>query len=83
MNSIIGKTKHSWNIISHIVVNGVKMYDRGKIVNHFGDFYSKLGSNLAKGIQKGTYSIDHYICKIPRIMKSLITSSTNFKEINI
>ena len=83
MNSIIGKTKHSGNIILHLMVNGVKIYDRDKIANHFGDFYLKLGSNLAKGIQKGTYSIDHYISKIPRITKNLITSSTNFKEINI
>ena len=77
----MGTDEHSGNIISHITVNGVKIYDRDKIANHFRDFYSKLGSNLAKGIQKGTHSIDHYISKIPRIMKSLVTWSTNFKEI--
>ena len=81
MNSITGKTKHSGRIILYIMVNGVKIFNRDKIANHFRDFYLKLGSYLAKNIQQGTHSIDHYILKIPRITKILVTSSTNFKEI--
>ena len=81
MNSITEKTKHSGSIILYIMMNGVKIFNRDKIANHFRDFYSKLGSNLAKNIQQGMHSIDHYILKIPRIIKSLVTSSTNFKEI--
>ena len=81
INRIIGKTKHSGSIISHIMVSRMKVYNREQIANTFGEFYSKSGANLTKNIQQGSLVIDHYILHIPRATNSLVVSGMNFKEI--
>ena len=81
MNRINGKTKHSGSIISYITVSGVEVYNKEQIANTFGEFYSKLGANLAKNIQQGSHAIDRYISQVPRATNSLVVSGMNFKEI--
>ena len=50
INSVIKNTKHSGSIIPYITVDGVKITEPQSIAVHFGQFYSTLGSNLAKNI---------------------------------
>ena len=50
INKVIGKMKHRGSIISYITIDGLKTYNPKCIANEFGQFYSKLGENLASKI---------------------------------
>ena len=76
INNIIGKNKHGESIISYIIVDGIRKYDPCEIANEFGSFYSQLGLKLAKQIQPGSKTIDHYISKIPRTISLALHSMT-------
>ena len=76
INNIIGKNKHGESIISYIIVDGIWKYDPCEIANEFGSFHSQLGLKLAKQIQPGSKTIDHYISKIPRIISLALHSMT-------
>ena len=53
INEILKKQKNKGSIITHININGVKIYDSHKIANEFGKFYSTIGLNLATKIKGG------------------------------
>ena len=52
------------------------------IANCFGDFYARLGSNLANNISLSTTSIDDYISKIPRQLNSIVLRHTTVHEVD-
>ena len=60
INETIKKVKHRGSIIPHIMVNGIKVMKPKEIAKNFGEFYSQLGSELAKKIVPGTTSIMDY-----------------------
>ena len=75
IKNIIGKNKHGGSIIPYIIMDGIWKYDPCEIANEFGSFYSQLGLKLAKQIQPGSKTIDHYISKIPKSINSLALHS--------
>ena len=52
------------------------------IANSFGDFYARLGSNLANNISSSTTSIEEYILRIPRQLNSIVLRPTSVHEID-
>ena len=81
MNSIIGKNKHTGCSVSHITVDGVKIFSKKLIAEEFTKFYSKLGESLAAKITPSTESLENYLSLIPRIVNSLVLVETNTVEI--
>ena len=63
-------------------MDGIKHTKRKKIANKFGEFYSQLGSNLAKSIFPGTTCIDQYVNNIPRHVDSMLIKPTTVHEID-
>ena len=63
INAIIRKYKHTGSVISYITIEGARTYNSYKIANAFGNFYSTLGSTLAKQINQGVNTIDYYLKK--------------------
>ena len=63
-------------------MNGIKQTNPDRIANSFGEFYSTLGSSLAKEIVPGTTSIDQYLDKIPRQLNSMRIKITMPLEID-
>ena len=81
MNSITGKNKHAGCSISHITVDGVKIFNKKLIVEEFTKCYSKLGESLAAKITPSTESLENYLSLIPRIVNSLLLVETKTVEI--
>ena len=79
---MITKVKHKGSIIPFITVDGIKYNKPKTIANKFGEFYSQLGSTLAKSIVPGMTSIEHYIENIPRQTDSTVISPTSVQEID-
>ena len=82
INSTITKIKHKGSIIPYITVDGIKKTRPKDIANSFGDFYARLGSNLANNISSSTTSIDEYIWRIPRQLNSIVLRPTSVHEID-
>ena len=82
INNTITKIKHKGSIIPLITVDGIKHTKPKTIANKFGEFYSQLGSNLAKSIFPSTTCIDQYINNIPRHVDSMVIKPTTVCEIN-
>ena len=81
MNSIIGKNKYKGCSISHLTVEGVKIFNRKMIAEEFAKFYSNLGESLAMKISPGAEPAENYLSLIPRIVNSLVLGATNASEI--
>ena len=81
INMTINKTKNSGSIISHISVNGLKLYSLRAIANEFGHYYSNMGLNLASKITPSVVTIDNYLAKIPCTVNSMYMNLTNHTEI--
>ena len=81
MNSVIGKNKNKGCSISHLTVDGVKIFNNKMIAEEFAKFYSNLGESLAPKITPGFKPAEHYLSLIPRIVNSLVFSGTNATEI--
>ena len=81
INNITGINKHGGSIIPYITVDGIWKYDPCEIANEFGSFYSQLGLKLAKQIQPGNKTINHYRSKIPKTINSLALHSMTPTEI--
>ena len=81
INLTINKTKNSCSIISHISVNGLKLYSSTAIANEFGHYYSNMGLNLASKITPSVVTIDNYLAKIPCTVDSMYMNLTNYTEI--
>ena len=81
INMTINKTKNSGSIISHISVNGLKLYSSTAIANEFGHYYSDMGTNLASKITPSVITIDNYLAKIPCTVDSMFMNLTNCTEI--
>ena len=64
IDNTITKVKHKGSIIPFITMDGIKHTKPKTIANKFGEFYSQLGSNLAKSIFPGTTCIDQYVNNI-------------------
>ena len=82
INSTITKVKHKGSIIPYITVDGIKKTRPVDIANSFGDFYARLGPNLANNIASSTTSIDEYISRIPRQLNSIVLRATTVQEID-
>ena len=82
INSTIIKIKHKGSIIPYITVDGIKKTRPMDIANSFGDFYARLGSNLANNISSSTTSIEEYISRIPRQLNSIVLCPTTVHEID-
>ena len=82
INSTITKIKHKGSIIPYITVDGIKKTRPMDIANSFGDFYARLGSNLANNISSSTTSIEEYISRIPRQLNSIVLHPTTVHEID-
>ena len=80
INEILQKHKHKDSIITQISINGVKTYNPHRIVNAFGNFYSTLGSNLAKQIKGGVNNIHEYLSRIPHSVNSMVMKPTTQYE---
>ena len=81
MNSVIGKNKNKGCSISHLTVEGVKIFNKKMIAEEFAKFYSNLGESLASKITPGFKPAEHYSSLMPRIVNSLDFSETNATEI--
>ena len=75
INQTITKVKHKGSIIPFITVEGIKYNKPKTIADKFGEFYSQLGSNLAK-------CIDQYMKNIPRQIDSIVIRPTSVQEID-
>ena len=82
INNTITKVKHKGSIIPFIMVDGIKHTKSKTIANKFGEFYSQLGSNLAKSIFPGTTCIDQYVNNIPRHVDSMVIKPGTVYEID-
>ena len=82
INQTITKVKHKGSIIPSITVDGIKYNKPKTIANKFGEFYSQLGSTLAKSIVPGMTSIDQYMKNIPRQINSIVIRPTSVQEID-
>ena len=80
MNGIINKTKHKECSISHITVDGVKIYSKKIIADEFAKFYAKLGESLAEKINQSMVTSADYISQIPKMVNSLVFTETNPTE---
>ena len=81
MNSVIGKNKNRGCSISHLTIDGFKIFNNKMIAEEFAKFYSNLGESLASKITPGIKPADHYLSLIPKIVNSLVFSETNVTEI--
>ena len=81
MNSVIGKNKNRGCSISHLTIDGFKIFNNKMIAEEFAKFYSNLGESLASKITPGIKPADHYLSLIPKIVNSLVLSETNVTEI--
>ena len=81
MNGIINKTKHKGCSISHITVDGVKIYSKKIIADEFAKFYVKLKELLAEKINQSMVTSADYISQIPKMVNSLVFAETNPTEI--
>ena len=81
MNSTIGKNKNKGCSISHLTVEGVKIFNKKMIAEEFAKFYSNLGESLPSKITPGFKPAENYLWLIPRIVNSLVFSETNATEI--
>ena len=81
INETIKKTKHRGSIIPFITVDGIKLLKAKEIANSFGEFYSTLGSKLARKILPSTMTIESYISRIPNQLLSLALNGTTVPEI--
>ena len=81
INKVISKKGRSGSIIPYITVDGIKITDPDGIANNFREFYSSLGSNLAKKIPGGHSSIKDYLRKIPRNVNSMMLTPTTQQEV--
>ena len=77
INQMITKVKHKGSIIPFITVDGIKYNKPKTIADKFGEFYSQLGSTLAKYIVPGTTSIEQYMENIPRQTDSIVIRPTS------
>ena len=59
----------------------MKTYNPYRIVNAFGNFYSTLGSNLAKQIKGGVNNIQEYLSRIPCNVNSMVMKPTTQYEV--
>ena len=53
LNRVIGKSKNAGISISHLTVDGIKVFDKKAIANKFGRFYANMGKDLAGKISPG------------------------------
>ena len=58
--------------MTQVSINGVKTYNPYRIANAFGNFYSTLGSNLAKQIKGGVNNRQDYLSRIPCNVNSMV-----------
>ena len=54
MNSVIGKNKNRGCSISHLTIDGFKIFNNKMIAEEFAKFYSNLGESLASKITPGS-----------------------------
>ena len=81
INDIIHKTNDKSCIIDCIKVNNIELYDKKKISNAFGEYFSKLGENFANKIKKPKNSINTYLNVISRNLNSIYITPTTITEI--
>ena len=75
MNSVIGKNKNRGCSISHLTIDGFKIFNNKMIAEEFAKFYSNLGESLASKITPGIKPADYYLSLIPKIVNSLVFST--------
>ena len=61
LNSLIGKLNNKHEVAGLFKLDGTLTNDRKAISNGFCDFFSNVGSNLAKNIPKFRYDFNHYL----------------------
>ena len=81
LNRVIGKSKNTGLSISHLTVNGIKIFDKRAIANEFGRFYANMGKDLAGKISTGNIENQDYLMKIERNPKSILLNYTTQEEI--
>ena len=81
INDIIHKTHDKSCIIDCIKVNNIEIYDKQRISNAFGEYFSSLGENFANKIKKPINNINTYLNVINRNPNSIFISPTNKVEI--
>ena len=81
INETIKKSKHRGSIIPFITVNGIRLNKAKEIANSFREFYSTLGTKLARRILPGTTTIENYISRIPNQLSSLTLNGTTVPKI--
>ena len=81
INTKVSKTKHSGSVISHIMVDSIKIFYTKQIADQFSKFYSNLGSDLASNIRPGNRSIANYISAIPQTINSMVVHQTSQQEV--
>ena len=81
INDIIHKSNDKSCIIDCIKVNNIELYDKKKISNAFGEYFSNLGENFANKIKKPINNINTYLNVITRNSNSIFIAPTTNIEI--
>ena len=76
LNRAVGKSKNAGISISHLTVDGIKVFDKKAITNEFGRFYAIMGKDLA-----GNINNQDYLIKIERNPRSILLKHTTQEEI--
>ena len=81
INDIIHKTNDKSCIVDCIKVNNIELYDKKKISNAFGEYFSNLGENFTNKIKKPINNINTYLNVITRNSNSIFFAPTTNIEI--
>ena len=81
VNKIIGKNNNKTETIDSLRIDNILKHDPESITNGLCDFFSNIGENYAKNIEKSEVDINEYIEQIDSNPQSLFLSPTNQYEI--
>ena len=81
VNSCIGKSNDKSMVIDLLKIGDLEVHDSKRIVNEFGQYFSKIGNVYADNSKSSKTNIIDYLKVIPRNAKSLYLTPTTEVEI--
>ena len=82
INEVIGKTNDKTTTIDCLKINNISTYNKQQISNHFGQYFSTVGTTYANKIKQSKTDINSYLKVIPENSKSLFMSPTTKFEVS-
>ena len=83
VNQVTKKCTNKTDVIEYLQINEKKIDEPEAISNCLGDYFSKIGKNLASTIKDLQTSVTDYNKKIPLQTRSLFLEPTTVQEIDL